>query len=269
MENSTRYPPRHALITGGASGVGLGTAQALLENGAYVAIADIDNPRLQKVAKELNSPQLLPIEMDVRSPASVKAGVDTCKKAFGGLDTLVNAAGIIRYQLYQEITEKDWDEILDINLKGVFLCCQAASQLLCESGRGRIVNIGSDASRVGFAYHTHYCASKHGVVGLSKALVGQLAPYNVTVNCVLPVNIPETGMGQEILQWKINATGQTAEAILKAGSEAIPLKRNATVADIVNAIMFFISDASSFITGVALDVDGGAAAFLGTAGASS
>ena len=269
MENSTQYPPRRALITGGASGVGLGVAQALLEKGAYVAIADVDRVRLQKVTQEFGNPKILPIEMDVRSPASVKAGVDACKKAFGEIDTLVNAAGIIRYQLYQEITEKDWDDILDVNLKGVFLCCQAASPLLCESGRGRIVNIGSDASRVGFAYHTHYCASKHGVVGLSKALVGQLAPYNVTVNCVLPVNIPETGMGQEILRWKINATGQTAETIIKAGFEAIPLGRNATVADIVNAIMFFIADESSFITGVALDIDGGAAAFIGTAGASS
>jgi NAD(P)-dependent dehydrogenase (short-subunit alcohol dehydrogenase family) len=102
-----------------------------------------------------------------------------------------------------------------------------------------------------------YCASKFGLVGLTKALAGELASYRVTVNCVCPVGVSGTHMGQEVMSWKTRTTGKPAEEILSATAKAIPLQRNATAADVVNAVMFFLADASAFLTGLALDVDGG------------
>ena len=248
---------RRALITGGASGFGLGIAEAMLARGAQVAIGDIDRDRLQEAERGLDSDDLLAIELDVTSPESAAAAVAACEARFGGLDTLVNSAGVIAFNPLEKISEAEWDWVLDVDLKGTFLCCQAAAGLLCASGRGRIVNIGSDAAKVGFPLLAHYCAAKFGVVGLTKVLAGELAPRQVTVNCVCPVGVSGTGMGQEILELKTAATGMQPQEILAATAADIPLQRNPTVQDIVNAVLFFISDEAAFLTGSALDVDGG------------
>ncbi len=256
MSNS-QTNPRRALITGGASGFGLGIAEAMLARGARVAIGDIDPERLQNAEHSLDSDNLLSIELDVTSPKSTAAAVTACEERFGGLDTLVNSAGVIAFNPLEEISEAEWDWVLDVDLKGTFLCCQAAAALLCSSGRGRIVNIGSDAAKVGFPLLAHYCAAKFGVVGLTKVLAGELAPRQVTVNCVCPVGVSGTGMGQAILELKTEATGMQPQEILAATAADIPLQRNPTVQDIVNAVLFFISDEAAFLTGSALDVDGG------------
>ena len=250
---------RRVLITGGASGFGLAIAEVLLAQRARIAIGDINSERLQEAAQHLgNTDDVLPLELDVTSPVSVRAAVAACQETFGGLDTLINSAGVIHFAPLAEIREEDWDRVIDIDLKGPFLCSQAAAPLLCESGRrGRIVNIGSDAAKIGCPMILSYCAAKFGVVGLTKALAAELAPYEVTVNCVCPVGVATTGMGQTVLDWKIGATDQKTDEILAETAAGIPLKRNATVADVVNAVMFFLSDASAFLTGVALDVDGG------------
>ena len=250
---------RRVLITGGASGFGLAIARTLLSQRARVAIGDIDSKRLQEAARNLdNADDLLPLELDVTSPLSVKAAVAACQETFGGLDTLINSAGVIHFAPLADISEEDWDRVVDVDLKGPFLCSQAAAPLICESGRrGRIVNIGSDAAKIGCPMIVSYCAAKFGVVGLTKALAAELAPYGVTVNCVCPVGVSTTGMGQTVLDWKIGAIGQKTDEILAETAVGIPLKRNATVADVVNAVMFFLSDESAFLTGVALDVDGG------------
>jgi meso-butanediol dehydrogenase/(S,S)-butanediol dehydrogenase/diacetyl reductase len=249
---------RRALITGGASGFGFGVAQVLLAQGAHVAIGDLNSERLEKATQDLDGPNVLPLELDVTSPASAQEAVEACRENFGGLDTLVNSAGVIHLAPLAEISEMDWDHVIDVDLKGAFLCSQAAAPLLSESGRrGRIVNIGSDAAKIGCAMITSYCAAKFGVVGLTKALAGELAPYEVTVNCVCPVGVSTTGMGQHVLNWKISTTDKKLDEILAETASGIPLKRNPTVADVVNAIMFFLSEESAFLTGVALDVDGG------------
>ena len=249
---------RRALITGGASGFGLSSAKALLARGAQVAIADIDSDALKSASDELASDRVLPLELDVRSPDSVRQTVAACENHFGGLDTLINSAGVIHFGPLEETSEADWDRVIDIDLKGVFLCCQAAAPLLRASGRrGRIVNIGSDVSKIGCALIASYCAAKFGVVGLSKALAGELAPDGVTVNCVCPIGVSSTGMGQEVLAYKNRATGSANEAILAATAAGSPLGRNPIPDDIVNAILFFLAEESSFLTGVALDIDGG------------
>jgi len=263
----TGFDTRRTLITGGANGFGLALARALLSAGAQVAIGDVDAKQLQKAASEMNSPNLLAVELDVASRASVQAAVEACRAAFGGLDTLVNCAGVIGFAPLLETTEADWDKVINVDLKGVFLAAQAAAPLLIESGRGRIVNIGSDASKVGFPVIHAYCAAKHGVVGLTRSLAGELAPHRVTVNCVCPVGSPTTGMGQYVLAWKMENTGQSAEEIMAGTATGIPLKRNCSEDDVTNAILFFLSDASAFLTGQALDVDGGMLATIPIPGA--
>jgi len=249
--------PRRALITGGASGFGFETARALLDQGAQVAIGDVDEGKLQSAGAALDNDRLLTLRLDVTSASSAEAAMAACQKAFGGLDTLVNCAGILEFSKFVDTAEEEWDRTIDVDLKGTFLCSQKAAPLLCASGRGRIVNIGSDASKIGWPMVTAYVAAKFGVVGLTKSIAGELADDGVTVNCVCPVGCPTTGMGESILDWKTRATGLSPEQVKAATARDIPLGRNCCEADVVNAILFFLQDSSAFITGTALDVDGG------------
>lgn len=248
---------RKALVTGGASGFGLETVRRLRAAGAALAVVDVDRGRLDEVLEDIGE-DILAIEADVRSPEAMRNAVETCRHSLGGLDTLVLCAGVIHVKPLDDVTEDDWDFTLDVNLKGVFFACQAAAQALRESGRGRIVAIASDAGHRGFGGIQAYCASKFGVVGLVESLAVELGSSSVTVNCVCPVACPSTGMGQRLLDWKVKHFGKTPEEVLRATAQGNVLQRNATESDITEAILFFISDEASFLTGVALDVDGGA-----------
>jgi meso-butanediol dehydrogenase / (S,S)-butanediol dehydrogenase / diacetyl reductase len=246
---------RKALVTGGASGFGLAIAQRLREAGASVASVDVSKERLDEAQSRLG---VLPLQADVRSPAAMRAAVDQCSAEFGGLDTLVISAGVIHIKPLEDVNEDDWDLTLDVNLKGAFTASQAAAPLLRASGRGRVVAISSDAGKRGFAWIQAYTASKFGLVGLVESLAVELAPDHVTVNCVCPVGCPTTGMGQDVLDWKVRAGGKTPNEIVAATARTNPLGRNATESDVADAVMFFVSEEASFLTGVALDVDGGA-----------
>lgn len=256
MKNAQSHP-RYALVTGGASGLGYGVVAALLEQGEYVAMADLNQASLDQAQAALNNPRLLPIHMDVTSRTSVQAAVELCRAKFGGLDTLVNCAGIFSLRKFEEISEEEWDRMINVNLKGVFLCCQAVAPLLRRSGRGRIVSLSSDAGQKGYPMISSYCASKFGVIGFSQAIAGELAPYGITVNCVCPIGITSTAMGQQVLDILVAKTGKSAEDLLVAREQSVPLKRMAQVEDVVNAVLFFLSERSGFLTAEALNVDGG------------
>jgi NAD(P)-dependent dehydrogenase (short-subunit alcohol dehydrogenase family) len=187
----------------------------------------------------------------------VDEAIASTRVEFGGLDTLVACAGVIHVKQLGEVTEEDWDRTLDINLKGAFLCCQAAAPALTESARGRIVMISSDAGKRGASMLHAYSASKFGLIGLAESLAGELAPA-VTVNCVCPVGVPTTGMGQQLLDWKASHTDKAPDEVLAGIAGDLPMGRNTTEADVADAVLFLVSDAADFITGVALDVDGGA-----------
>lgn len=244
---------RKALVTGGASGIGLEIARRLGEAGAALALLDLPGERLDAAAAELAASA---VPADVSSPSEVGAAVSAAVDALDGLDTLVLCAGIAHAKPLAEVSERDWDRTLDVNLKGTFLCCQAAAAALAGSGRGRIVTIGSDAGKRGVPQMLAYTASKFGVVGLTEALAAELAPA-VTVNCVCPVGVPTTGMGEQLLAWKSEHTAQSPEDVLSSVATSIPLGRNATAADVAAAALFFISDSAGFLTGISLDVDGG------------
>jgi NAD(P)-dependent dehydrogenase (short-subunit alcohol dehydrogenase family) len=245
------------LITGGASGFGLACAKALLDENARVAVCDIDEGQLRRAQADLMPAQALSIPMDVSSSSSVRAGVTKVAVEFGGLDCLVNSAGIIHVAPLVEITEQEWDRVLAVNLKGAFLCSQAVAPYLCKSSRGRIVNIASDAAKIGFPLICHYTAAKAGLAGLGRGLAAELAAHQITVNTICPVGAPDTGMGQQLLRWKTKSSGLTDAQVRASAAQGNPLGRNCEVADVVNAVLFFLSSASGFLTGQSLDVDGG------------
>jgi meso-butanediol dehydrogenase/(S,S)-butanediol dehydrogenase/diacetyl reductase len=242
-------------VTGGASGFGLAVARKLADQGARVAIADLDETRLEAAARD--DGRLVPVALDVTDKASVEAGITRAVSELGGLDTLVSCAGVIHVKPLHEVTESDWDRTLDVNLKGAFLVSQAAAPSLTSSGRGRIVAIASDAARRGYPWLQAYCASKFGLVGLCESLAVELAQHQVTVNCICPAACPTTGMGQGLLAWKAELTGKTDEEVLASIAAAHPLGRYATEDDIASAVLYFVSDEGSFLTGVSIDVDGG------------
>ena len=248
---------RRALITGGASGFGAGIAAALAEIGVAVAIADIDE-RVDVVARTVGE-GVLGIRMDVTDPSSVREGVGAAIAAFGGLDTLVNSAGVEIIKPFLEVTEDEWDHVLDVNLKGTFLVTQAALPSLIESGRGRVVNLSSAAGAKGAPLVAPYVSSKFAINGLTQALALEFAADGVRVNAVMPSSTPETAMGRRIVDRKLSLGW--AEEVDELHERTIrgkfPLGRQGTVADTVNAILFLISDAGDFTTGHALAVDGG------------
>ncbi|WP_283139367.1 SDR family NAD(P)-dependent oxidoreductase [Rhizohabitans arisaemae] len=245
---------RRALVTGGASGIGLAVARRLAGGGARVAVLDLPGEPLDRAA----SSGLVTAAADVRDPAQVRGAVAAVEESLHGLDTLVISAGVIHIKRLGEVTEADWDLTLDVNLKGAFLVAQAAAPALVDSRRGRIVAISSDAGRAGVPLLHAYSASKAGMIGLAQSLAGELAPH-VTVNCLCPVSTPDTGMGRQVLAWKRDSTARTEEEVLDEIRRLFPLARTGTPEDVAAAVMFLVSDAAGFITGTAIDIDGGAA----------
>jgi len=255
----TFTPGRRALVTGGASGLGLGTARALRAAGASVAIADLPAAITRLSADDAAA--FTAIGMDVTDDASVAAGVRDATDRLGGLDTLVNSAGVFQFRGLEAISTAEWDRIIDVNLKGTFLTMREAMPHLRASGRGRVVNISSDAGKRGFALLGAYCASKFGVVGLTQAVAAEVAPHGVRVNAVCPGTIAETGMGKVVIAQKIElGFGSTPAEVVERGAESFPLKRVGTVDDVVAAILFMVSEASSWITGESINIDGGSLA---------
>jgi meso-butanediol dehydrogenase/(S,S)-butanediol dehydrogenase/diacetyl reductase len=249
-------PERRAFVTGAASGFGLGVTERLLAAGACVAMADRAADLLQAEASRLGD-RALPIVLDVRDGPGVRDAVDRAAAAFGGLDTLVNCAGAFEYGALGEMTAEHWDRMIGINLTGTFLVAQAAMPHLVASGRGRLVNISSEAGRKGWPLTSAYNAAKFGVVGLTQTWAREFGPDHVTVNAVCPAMTPETRQGREVTRQKIARSGQSEEEVVRGYDANFPLGRAGRVADTADAIMFLISDNASWITGVALDIDGG------------
>lgn len=249
---------RKALVTGGASGFGREIAGRLAAGGARVAIVDIDEERARAAAAELPGEGHLGIRADVRSPTEMDAAAAAAMAALGGIDTVVISAGVFSMGPLEEITEEEWDRTIDVNLKGAFTTFKATAASLRESGRGRVVTIASDAGRRGFPTQAAYVASKFGLVGFTESMAAEFAPAGVNVNGVCPVYCPTTSMGAEVVEAKVERDSKTADAVIAAAATTNPLGRNATEADVADAAIFLLSEQASFLTGVLLDVDGGA-----------
>jgi NAD(P)-dependent dehydrogenase (short-subunit alcohol dehydrogenase family) len=233
-------------VTGAARGIGLAVASVLSGRGASVAMVDIDLDALESAAQSLGE-RTIAVQADVSRPPDVQRAVERSVECFGGLDILVNNAGICPLTAFPDITEAEWDRVLDINLKGAFFCSQAALPHIRQSGpRGRVVNISSVAGQSGgLMAPFHYAASKAGLIVLTKSLARLLAPEGATVNCVAPGTTAT------------DLTAAWAEDLLERVRAAIPLGRLGQPQEIAEAVSFLVSDGAAFITGATLDVNGG------------
>ena len=247
-----------SIITGARGVIGRGIARELAASGSDVVLqverdqndsVDVtDAARAQPLVEEIEALgcKALAVNCDVRNPAQVSAMVERTIEVFGRLDVLVNNAGIVRVCPVENMPEDEWDEVIDVNLKGMFLCCRAAIPYL-KASAGAIVNNGSIASFGGAAGLAHYCASKHAVIGLTKALALELASFDVTVNAICP-GIVDTPMWSKTLA----PDPDQYRAVI---DRVIPLGRDQTPEDMGRAAVFLAT--SGNITGQSITVDGG------------
>ena len=239
-----------AIITGSRRGIGRGIAEKLAEAGANVVISDISQEDCEAAANEIAEKfhvQALAVKCDVSSKKEVDDLIQKTVEKFGKIDIMVNNAGIFFQKPFLEYTEKDWDKIMDINLKSVYLCSQAAAREMVKRNYGKIVNITSIAGVVGYPGAAAYCASKAGMINLTKEMALELAPNKINVNAVAP-GVIETPMTKFIIENK-----EAFEATLAA----IPWKRQGQPSDIANAVHYLASDEADYVTGQTLIVDGG------------
>ena len=241
-----------ALVTGARRGMGRTHVLALAAQGAKVVITDIDLNECEVVAEEVKAGggETMCFKLDVSNKAEVEDVVNEVIKKFGRLDILVNNAGIYASKPFLEMSEEEWSRMIDINLKGQFLCAQRAAKEMAKNKWGRIINIASVASGqvgVGIAGGAHYTASKGGIIGMSETLAIELAPYGVNVNVVAPGAI-DTPMASSADMPKEALVGLTAK---------IPLHRMGRPEEVSAAVVFLASDEASYITGSTLYVDGG------------
>lgn len=237
-----------ALITGGSRGIGKAIALAFAEQGANIAFTYRSaGAAAESVVKEIESKgcKASGYQSDAKSFDDTQKVVDAVIQDFGKIDILVNNAGITKDTLLMRMTEQDWDDVIDTNLKGTFNFCKAASRQMISQREGKIVNISSIAGVIGNPGQTNYSASKAGIIGITKTLAKELASRNIQVNAVAP-GFVDTDMTEKL-------TAQQKEALLNM----IPMKRTAKPEEIANVVLFLASPASSYMTGQVLCVDGG------------
>ncbi|MDJ0955968.1 MAG: SDR family oxidoreductase [Arenicellales bacterium] len=248
------FADKKVLITGSSRGIGRATAVAFLQHGAYVAINGRTQESVDTAMENLSSNgRLVAAAGDVGTVKGCESIVRKAIDGLGGLDILVNAAGIWSPRSIEDSDEHFWDQVLDINLKGSFFCARAALPTL-RKNRGNIVNIASDAGLKGLKHDTVYCASKAAVVNMTRAMALELAP-NVRVNCVCPGYVDTDMVRRDYLDKAVNPELAEQEANAYA-----PMRRMARPGEIANAILFLASDQTGYMTGSALQIDGGSTA---------
>ena len=250
---------RVALVTGATRGIGRGIASRLAAEGADIIINYHKN---EKAAVELRDKitsigkRALIVKADISSEVEVKRMFEEISRDFQKLDILINNAGIERLCLLADMPSDQWDEVLNTNLRGAFLCCKYAVPLLAKNGNGRIINVASDAGKTGYKYLSAYCASKFGLIGLTQSLAAELAEHRITVNAICP-----GATYTDMLDWEYvelaKLQGTTAIIEQKALLDRIPLRRIASPEEIGSLIVFLSSDDGSFVTGESINISGG------------
>jgi len=244
---------KHAFITGGGTGIGLATARALSARGAKLTLAARNFPRVEQAAAALNAN---PVGVDVTSEASIHASFEAARAALGPIDILVNNAGLAPSAPFHKTDLALWNQVLSTNLTGAFLCTQAALPDMYAAGWGRIVNVASVCSLKGYAYVSAYCASKHGLLGLTRALAHETAKRGVTVNAVCPgyVATEIVSNAQKNIQEKTSLSGDEAlTSIIRFN----PQGRLIEAEEVASAIAWLCSDGAAATNGAALPMTGG------------
>lgn len=244
---------RFAVVTGAARGIGLAVARELARKGMGVAIFDRDGKGARSAAESLQSEgaSSLAVQVDITDTRSVYEAVERVRNAWGSIDVLVNNAGWDEVHPFLETTLEFWERVVSVNFLGVMGMCKAVAPLMVERGYGRIVNVASDAARVGSSGEAPYSGAKAGVVGFSKALARELARHSITVNVVCP------GPCETPLLEEIAAKSEEGAKVLRAIARSIPMGRPAKPEDVAYAVGFFASEEAGYITGQVLSVSGG------------
>jgi 3-oxoacyl-[acyl-carrier protein] reductase len=240
-------PALTAIITGGARGIGKAIALRLAKEGIQVVISDIMGEEAEKTARDIEKTgvRALAVTTDVSKSADAEALIKKTIAAFGAVDILVNNAGITRDNLSIRMGESDWDLVMNINLKGTFLCSQFAAKEMMKKRFGRIVNLASVSGILGTAGQANYAASKAGIIALTKSMARELGGRNITVNAVAPGFI------------LTEMTEKLPDAVKEAYVAQIALKRAGTPDEVAEAVHFLASPAAQYITGTVLNVSGG------------
>jgi 2-hydroxycyclohexanecarboxyl-CoA dehydrogenase len=251
MESS--HAPRVALVTGGARGIGRAIATGLAQDGMATVIADIRGEQARQTADAITDAghTALAIEMDIRDSGSVAAGVQTARDTYGDPDVLVNVAGWDELKPFVDTDEDFWQEVLEINFKGGLRLTHALLPSMIERRWGRIINISSDAGRVGSSLESVYAGAKGAVISFTKTVARETARVGVTANVVCP-GPTDTEMLQDVAQ-----AHEDADKVLERMARAVPMKRLGKPEDVAAAVRFFASEGAGYITGQTLSVSGG------------
>lgn len=234
---------KKVIITGGSGGIGSACVRAFAAQGCHVAFTyHSHNDAAKSLSQETGAAA---VAADFADIASARAAACSAISALGGVDILVNCAGISQIKLFGDITDRDWQKMLDTNLSAVFAVTQEATNVMLRRHSGKIINIGSVWGNTGAACEVHYSAAKAGLRGMTRALARELGPSGITVNCIEP-GVIDTAMN-----------GELDDSAIRALIDRTPLCRLGTPADVANAVLFLASDAADFITGTVLPVDGG------------
>ncbi len=242
-----RLKERVAIITGSAQGIGKEAALTFAREGAKVVVCDVMEEAGRQTVKEIEDKGGvgLFVKCDVTSKSSVQAMVDQVVKEFGRIDILVNNAGILRDATLLKMAEEQWDAVINVNLKGVFICTQVVAKVMVEQGKGKIINTSSVVGLYGNFGQTNYVATKSGIIGMTKVWAKELGRKGVTVNAVAPGFI-----ATEMVK-------QMPEKVLTMMKEKTPLGRLGEPRDIANVYLFLASDEADFVNGAVISVDGG------------
>jgi NAD(P)-dependent dehydrogenase (short-subunit alcohol dehydrogenase family) len=254
-----RFRDKGVVVTGGAQGIGKGIVEGFLQEGARVAVVDLEEGSAAATAQQFKDlGDVSAIQCDVTSRPDVERMIATSLERLGNLDVLVNNAGVASMAPCIDLTDDQWDLVMDVNVRGVFLCTQAVLPHMLDRGSGAIVNTGSEAGLQPHPLVTHYCAAKAAAIMFTRAVALEVAPA-VRVNAVCPGTVNTDMMAQNYAS-ETALTGASREEIEKGLVSDTPMGRLQTPRDIANAVLFLASDDASEITGHALNVSGGFAA---------
>ncbi len=256
-----RLKNRKAVITGSAQGIGLALARRMAAEGADVALLDINLAAAEEaaaaIAKE-SGRAAAAVAVNVTDEDSVAAAMRTAAERLGGLDLLVNNAGVLKSGFITEFPKKDWDFVLGVNLTGAFLCVRHAAAIMLERGaKGSMVVIASRSGKRGGLWNHAYCASKFGVIGLTQCVALDLAPHGVRINCICPGNALDTPLWKDLAVQYAKKYNETPEQVLERYRKRVPLGRGCDVKDIADLAAFLASDDASYMTGQAINLTGG------------